>query len=208
MVTLKPKHLYFYCLLRWTATSHAEGRCVTGALRAGSNYKNIALKEREGARECVFKKGFYFQIKPESLKSFFTSPFAPAEQCLALQRVPVTRGDLTVPCQEPGKAEGIGPRRFTRPSVPRWPANLYSSQPNPCSGSASVQGKDPKPLPIWTGEKCTFWAKPLLQEGALRAHGGDTARAPCGHQELFRACSAWLQPLPGAAFLGSCSISP
>lgn len=65
MVTLKPKHLYFYCLLRWTAASRVEGRCVTRALRTGSNYRNIALREKEGARERIFKKGFYFEIKPE-----------------------------------------------------------------------------------------------------------------------------------------------
>ena len=96
MVTLKPKHLYFYCWLRRTATSHAEGRCVTGAFVTGSNYKNIALKEKEGAWDCIFKKGFYFKIKPESLKRFFTPPFAPAERWFSLQRVPLTRVKVPV----------------------------------------------------------------------------------------------------------------
>lgn len=125
MVTLKPKHLYFYCWLRRTATSHAEGRCVTGAFVTGSNYKNIALKEREGARECIFKKGFYFKIKPESLKTFFASPFAPAEHSFSLQRVPPTRVNLPINFRKLVKAEGDRAPKVTQPSLPPDRTHLF-----------------------------------------------------------------------------------
>lgn len=187
MVTLKPKHLYFYCWLRWAATSHAEGRCVTGAFVTGSNYKNIALKESEGAWECVFKKGFYIDIKPESLKSFSASPFAPAEHWISPQPAPLTR---TNPATNFKKHSHRFPRqdtRFARNHLPRGhggaqaPPAVTPAGQGPQHRSPAGQVQNPR-LHRGVGRQHLLLEQcPLEEQRALRGAGRDPGGGTAGH---------------------------
>lgn len=200
-VTLKAKHLYFYCWLRGAAPSHAEGRCVTGAVVTGSNYKNIALKESEGAWECVFKKGFYTDIKPEPLKSFSTSPCAPAEHWISLQPVPLTPTDPPIHFRK--RSHG-SPHRDTGVS-PKPPAEGARRSPAPLRPPPAGQG--PQNHPSRAGAKPSS-PRPPSPPKLLREAGGLSLAGLRAFAQRCYKTPIVVQPALGPAPRASRSIPP